>query len=245
MPSELEIVISTRNPGVIHPTAHRSTQVILAEAIGGIVWAALCWTLLLRIFAETAPRLPIVYSAAAILLGIVLSDFMSGFLHWFFDTFFEETTPFIGPHLITPFREHHRDPTGMTHHGFLELTGTESRIRSSTRSRVVVWSRQSGSGWGVFNYTLAVSFTIALTNLTNQLHCWAHQSSPVRFARWLQRCGFAISASHHARHHAPPHRSAYCITNGWTNRLADIFSIFARLEKLFVAIGVPRTTSRG
>jgi hypothetical protein len=42
---------------------------VLVEAIGGVVWTALCWTLLLRIFAETAPRLPIVYSGAAILLA--------------------------------------------------------------------------------------------------------------------------------------------------------------------------------
>jgi ubiquitin-conjugating enzyme E2 variant len=149
----------------------------------------------------------------------------------------------LSAHLIH-LRGHHRDPTGMTHHGFLELTGN-SFLAYVLPLALVWWFGPASpeSGWGVFNYTLWVSFTIALT-MTNQLHCWAHQSSPVRFARWLQRCGFAISASHHARHHAPPHRSAYCITNGWTNRLADRFSVFAHLEKLFVAIGVPRTTSR-
>src|SRR6478672_3287095 len=106
MPSELEIVISSRTPSVISRTSRRPAQVVFVEAIAGVVWTALCWALLLRIFAA-APRLSIVYSVPAILLGIVLSDFISGFLHWFFDTFFEENTPFVGPHLIAPFREHH------------------------------------------------------------------------------------------------------------------------------------------
>ena len=208
------------------------------------MWAALCWMLLLRIFAETAPPLPIVYSAAAILFGLVLSDFMSGFLHWFFDTFFEETTV----HRPAPDHTISRASSRSDRHDasrFSELTGN-SFLAYVLPLALVWWFGPASpeSGWGVFNYTWWVSFTIALT-LTNQLHSWAHQSSPVGFARWLQRCGFAISASHHTRHHAPPHRSAYCVTNGWTNRLADRFSIFARLEKLFVDIGVPRTTSRG
>src|SRR5262245_46698448 len=232
MPSELEVVIFKPIP---HPSP-RSIQVVLVEAIGGVLWAALCWVLLLRIFAENAPRLPIVYSGLAILLGLVLSDFMGGFLHWFFDTFFEESTPFIGPHLITPFREHHRDPAGMTRHGFLELTGN-SFLGYLLPLALVWWFAPANpqSQWGVFNYTWWVSLAIAL-RMPNQLHCWALQCSPPRFARWLQRFGLAISASHHARHHSPPYRSSYCITNGWTNRLADKFSVFARLEKLFVAV---------
>src|SRR5215813_10514324 len=36
----------------------------------------------------------------AVLLGVLVSDFMSGLLHWLFDTFFEVTTPVIGPHLV-------------------------------------------------------------------------------------------------------------------------------------------------
>jgi ubiquitin-conjugating enzyme E2 variant len=208
------------------------------------VWAALCSALVLRMFEVTAPQPPIVYSLLAILLGIVLADFTSGFFHWFFDTFFDETTPLIGWYLIAPFREHHRDPLAVTRHSFLELTGN-SFLACVLPLALVWWFADSPqSHWGVLQYTWWVSMAIALT-ITNQLHCWAHQPSPPRFARWLQRCRIAISASQHARHHAPPHRSAYCITNGWMNRLADKLRVFARLEKLFVAIGVPRTTARG
>ena len=56
-------------------------------------------------------------------VGYVAADLASGLLHWFCDRFFEEDSPLIGAVLIHPFREHHRDPLAMTHHGFLELTG--------------------------------------------------------------------------------------------------------------------------
>jgi len=239
-------MLIAQNPRVIVRTARpRPTQVVLLEATSGVVWTALCGALVLRIFADAAPQMPIIYWVLAILFGIVLSDFMSGFLHWFFDTFFDETTPFIGPHLIAPFREHHRDSMAMTHHSFIELTGN-SFIAYVLPLGGVWWVGPEipETQFGVFNYAWWTAMTIALT-MTNQLHCWAHQASPPRFARWLQRCGMTISATHHARHHAPPYRLAYCITNGWTNRLADKLGIFSRLEKLFIAIGVPRTTSRG
>ena len=42
-------------------------------------------------------------------------------------------------------------------------------------------------------------------------------------ARCLQRCGLAISPTHHARHHAPPHDVSYCVTNGWVNSVTDRF----------------------
>jgi hypothetical protein len=136
MRSELEIVIPGRTrAGIPHTSPPRPTRIVVVEAIGGVVSAALCSALVLRLLEETEPQPPIV--------------------------------------------------------------------------------------------------------------CWAHQSSPPRLACWLQRCRIAISASQHARHHAPPHRSAYCITNGWTNRLADKLRVFAGLGKLFVAIGVPRTTAGG
>jgi plasmanylethanolamine desaturase len=62
--------------------------------------------------------------------GYLLADLLTGLVHWFCDTFFDEATPLIGPGLIAPFREHHRDPLLMTRHGFLELTGSSFRAHA-------------------------------------------------------------------------------------------------------------------
>lgn len=59
----------------------------------------------------------------ACVAGYAAADLVSGLAHGFCDTFFEEETPVIGPILIRPFREHHRDPLAMVRHGFLEMNG--------------------------------------------------------------------------------------------------------------------------
>ena len=58
---------------------------------------------------------------AALGLGIAAADFITGFLHWLCDTYFAEDTPIIGPAVIEPFREHHRDPLAMTRRAFAML----------------------------------------------------------------------------------------------------------------------------
>jgi plasmanylethanolamine desaturase len=218
----------------------RPKAVVMAEVLGAVLWTVLCFLLLLRAAgAPVTSPYRAVFICVAIFFGILLADFGSGFFHWFFDTFFEETTPFFGPYVISSFREHHRDPLAMTHHGFFELTGN-SCLGFLPCMTAVWWFGpvEPQTEFGVFNYSWWLSFTVTLT-ATNQLHCWAHQAAPPWIARALQRLGLGISRAHHARHHAPPHRSAYCITNGWTNGFADRFSVFARVERVFVALGVP------
>jgi ubiquitin-conjugating enzyme E2 variant len=56
-------------------------------------------------------------------MGVLMADFASGTVHWIGDRYFREDTPLIGPLLIEPFREHHRDPRGITTHGLIELHG--------------------------------------------------------------------------------------------------------------------------
>src|SRR4029453_4389652 len=54
--------------------------------------------------------------AAGIAGGSLCGDFFTGCAPWFGDSFFEGESPFIGPVLTQPFREHHRDPLAMTRH---------------------------------------------------------------------------------------------------------------------------------
>ena len=42
------------------------------------------------------------------------ADAISGLVHWGCDHYFAEDTPLLGPALIAPFREHHRDPLAIT-----------------------------------------------------------------------------------------------------------------------------------
>jgi plasmanylethanolamine desaturase len=167
--------------------------------------------------------------------GYFLADAMTGTVHWFCDTFFEETTPVIGRALIAPFREHHRDPLAMTRHGFLELTGNSCLALAPLLALVMaLGSARPSVALDAFAFAIA-----SAAGATNIFHRWAHDPSPPPGARWLQRLGMVLTPSRHARHHAPPFAAAYCVTSGWMNGVLDRLQVFSRAEIFLASLGLP------
>lgn len=152
--------------------------------------------------------------ALAAAAGYALADVASGFIHWFCDSFFREDTPGIGPVLIHPFREHHRDPAAMTRHGFLELTGN-SCLGVAPLLGLAVWHP-----WSPLVDAGLIAFGLALFG-TNLFHKWAHSEQVPRLVAWLQKRHLILNPARHRVHHTPPNRSAYCVTNGWMNVILD------------------------
>jgi len=221
----------------------RPRWVPFVEIAGILTCSALWLTVASRLVNRQLAWSDLTYLIIATVLGIFLADAASGVAHWFCDTFFEETTPLIGPLMIAAFREHHRDPLAMTRHGFLELNG--SNCLALTPVLATGWWLGAGetlTETAVFGHSVLLSFSFTVT-ATNQFHRWAHDPAPPWFARLLQRLGLALSPEHHSKHHAPPHRSAYCVTNGWVNGFADRFGVFSFAERILVAIGIPRNTA--
>jgi ubiquitin-conjugating enzyme E2 variant len=146
----------------------------------------------------------------------------------------------IGKLVIASFREHHRSPEAMTRHGFLELNGNNC-LALVPLLGVAVWLGEPvGNATSFFLHATLAFFALAVF-ATNQLHCWAHQSRPPRVVGWLQTLGLVLSPQHHARHHAPPHAAAYCVTTGWMNRLLEPLGFFPACERALVALGLPRS----
>ena len=210
----------------------QTTEVLDLLAVA-VVTAALA-VLALRVWSEIHSPAEAVRVGVILAAGYLLADLLTGLVHWFCDTFFDETTPIIGPGLIASFREHHRDPLLMTRHGFLELTGSSFRGLAPLLA-VFVWR-------GDLVPAFANAFVLALSAgavSTNLLHRWAHDPAASAFARTLQRLGVVLTPERHAKHHAPPYAAAYCVTTGWMNPLCERLKIWSRAEAVLVAIGVP------
>ena len=192
----------------------RSRWVLVLEAVAVLTFFSLAGLLGLRMVRGWPPgaQAPFLFLAAG--AGYALADVASGLTHWFCDTFFREDTPGIGPVLILPFREHHRDPTAMTRHGFLELTGN-SCLGVTPILGLAVWRPWSP----IFDAGL-IAFALALFG-TNLFHKWAHSEKVPRVVGWLQRWHLILNPARHQVHHTPPNTSAFCVTNGWMNVLLD------------------------
>ena len=218
------------------PARTRLTVVIDLMAVA-LVTAGLA-VLALRLWSGTRSPSDAVVVAIMLAAGYLMADLLTGVVHWFCDTFFDVTTPIVGPALIAPFREHHRDPLLMTRHGFLELTGSSFRGLAPVLA-VFLW-------WGGSAPPAAHAFVLAMASgavATNLLHRWAHDPDPPAPARLLHGLGVILTPERHARHHAPPYAAAYCVTSGWLNPWCERLRLWSRAEALLVALGVP--PSRG
>lgn len=168
----------------------------------------------------------------AFIAGYVTADFVSGFVHFLADNIGSTRAPFFGPVFIRPFREHHVDPLAITRHGFLEVNGANCLISLPVLMGTYYLVPVSGL-FSLFFVAYIALFLFGIF-LTNQFHSWAHNPAPPRWIRGLQRSGLILGPEHHARHHAPPFNTYYCITSGWLNPILARTRLFERDRKSVV-----------
>ncbi len=204
----------------------------------------LCALLGARLVARVEAPPPLAWQpllAAAALAGWALADLASGIVHWAFDRFGREDTPLLGPALIHPFREHHRDPRAIVAHGFVELSGTNALAISPLLAAGGELAPLFGEAlWPSAALSALVSACAGLF-ATNQIHRWAHAPRAPRVVRALRRLGFAIPPEAHALHHDGAHDAAFCITTGWWNPWLDRRAAFPRAER-WLRARAPRRT---
>lgn len=168
----------------------------------------------------------------AALLAYIMADFVSGFVHCCADNFGHEDTFFFGPAFIKPFREHHRDPEGITHHDFIEVNGNSCLVNLLVMVPAYFALPWATNAWSAVGGSFFIAFTLSIV-FTNQFHKWAHQKSRSRFATTMQKVRFVLTPEIHAIHHTPPFERYYCITSGWLNPLLERAGFFDWLTKTF------------
>lgn len=224
-------------------TLQRSARIRALEAAGILVCAVLWLLLAARAWQSVDGALEVSLALLALVVAYAAADWLSGLAHWFCDNFFEEDTPVIGPALIGPFREHHRDPLAMTRHGFLELNGNNC-LGLIVPLALTVWLAPTSPTTGAAIFlTLFLTFFFLAIAVTNRLHGWAHAPTAPAFVRWMQQRGLILSPERHADHHMAPYAQAYCVTHGWMNGLLDGMRFFDRAAELVTRLGIPRSRS--
>jgi ubiquitin-conjugating enzyme E2 variant len=143
----------------------------------------------------------------------------------------------LGPLLIEPFRDHHRDPLGITRHGFVELSGNSALATLPVAGTLLWWGPPEEDVVSPFVHAGVTALAMALF-ATNLFHRWAHMPRPPAAAAWLQRSRLVLPPSVHAVHHRAAHDCSYCVTSGWLNPLLDRIGFFSRVERGLAALGL-------
>jgi len=168
-----------------------------------------------------------------VLVAMPIADFLSGCIHWTFDTWGSEKVFWIGPRLIRPFRVHHAKPEDLLGSHFF------TTFADSAFAMLPVLIATLFIPLGTLAGQLAALFLVAVSVAflpTNQIHKWSHMKQPPRWVAWLQRRNIILSPDHHGEHHAPPHTDNYCITTGWCNPLLRRIGFFRKMEWLITKL---------
>lgn len=166
--------------------------------------------------------LEIAGSVVLIAAGVLLADFVSGFVHWLEDSYGCETWPVIGPIVIEPNIRHHYSPRDFT----------EVSYWKRNLPIIVLAAISIGIFWIADLLNLfTISFVFAASQ-ANETHRWAHLPSRRRplFVRILQRAGLFVSSRHHGRHHIHPFNSHYCTITNYINPVIDGMKLFRGIE---------------
>jgi ubiquitin-conjugating enzyme E2 variant len=168
------------------------------------------------------------WSPGVVLMAALAADFVSGLVHWTADTWFSETMPVLGRRFLRPFRVHHVNPDDFLRRDAIDCNGDVAMLNIPIL--VLALLLPSTGTEGVVSLALAAFAFVSLP--TNQVHQWAHMSSPPCVIRWLQLRGVLLSIEAHARHHETPHVDNYCIATGWCNRYLTAMNFFPACERL-------------
>jgi hypothetical protein len=172
--------------------------------------------------------------AGALLAGYVGADFASGVIHWLFDRYGSVTTPVFGPNFITPFREHHVDPKGITRHDFVETNGNNC-IATAPILGMALFLPVASSNAALF-VAAGLGSLCLFVFATNQFHKWSHLDNPPAYVQLLQDAHLVLGRAHHDIHHTKPYDRYYCITTGWLNPLLTWIGFFPKVEAVIHAV---------
>lgn len=216
-------------PLPVHPPGRKPVP---TEYIGLVAFfalsAAVSWRMVLSTTGQTAGAMVL-----AAVLGYIGADFVSGLVHWGFDTWGSASTPIVGKTFIVPFRLHHTDEKEMTLHGFIATNGHNCLVTSPVLAGVLFIDMSTPMGAGLATFLFWLCFG---TFLTNQFHKWAHEDELPGWVQFLQKSRLILSKPNHDVHHKFPHDSYYCITTGWLNWTLKTIRFYRVLEAVITAV---------
>jgi len=156
-----------------------------------------------------------------LLLGVILADICSGFVHWFIDQYGNPKWPFIGA-FIEDNQRHHRAPNAFLLHGFMKRNV----------GAMVIVAVLFVLFWGLDWLNIVTLTALIVGSFGNEIHGFSHRNVVPWPVKALRSVGLLQSRRSHMRHHIGNQDEYYCVITAWLNPFLDRFDIWARMERV-------------
>ena len=168
-----------------------------------------------------------------LLLCILLTDLLTGAVHWWEDAYGNPDWKILGERVVKPNIEHHKNPRAFLKHGAFE------RIRLSLAIAI-------GLGfvcWLLGIMVWQVAFCLLYGAMANEIHAAAHRTKREngKFVTFLQRIGLMQSRRMHGYHHSAPFDVNYCVLTNYLNPILNRIRFWSVLEQIVALFGIEPT----
>lgn len=158
----------------------------------------------------------------------LITDFLSGVIHWAEDSYGHPHTPIVGRYITKPDLLHHFQPRRIVENSWF----------ASSDVLILVCLAALGVAAAVGRLSPMVVLAAVLGTNANQIHKFCHRSAlengPVITA--LQRWGLVQSPQHHHGHHVGGKDACYCVLTNFLNPLLDASRFWRGLERIVSAV---------
>jgi hypothetical protein len=173
------------------------------------------------------------WTIAALLVGTYVADFVSGLLHWTFDTWFSEDWTGVR-RMVLLVREHHIHPNRIFQYHLWHDAGVLSWFAFLISAPIVAWVLMRHSVAAPFEAGLVLAAVVASLEIVFMLefHKCGHRLKRSAVVRVLQWGHVLLSPKQHLRHHSGFHDRNYCIITGIFDQTAGRLGAWRLLERI-------------
>ncbi len=173
--------------------------------------------------------------AIKLFLLILLTDFVTGFVHFWIDQYGREEMPIVGKSVIHLNINHHKNPMDMTNRSYLQLTWSSWVLGFVI---LLLWFLSFGKlDWEIV-------FLVVYGSQGNIIHKWAHQTKSQNGSviTLLQKWKIIPNKHQHRHHHNAPFDTFFCVQTIFLNPVLEKIRFWDGLIWVLTKVGFPPAT---
>jgi len=155
-----------------------------------------------------------------ILAGIIITDFVSGVLHFLQDNFIKEEWPIVGM-IAKDGRIHHESPMKFTESNFIKRSWY---VTLTAFLIFILWVSIFGLSWFIATALIFGSIIV-------EIQYYTHVEKIPMWVKPLHKIGVFQSPKHHESHHTS-WDGQYCVVTDWLNPILNHIGFWKFLKRV-------------